>query len=514
MPRSWKRVAGVLLAGAVAGLFQGSPLFSQEIPQEAAAPRTVILSLDEALRIAAGESETVWVAEAGVMSALGNRAIARSQLFPQISATAAYVRTLRSQFQDLSFGGGDGTGGTDGGITDLPFGRANQYTLALSLNQLLFDGGQTLARNRAAAARLRSARIGTDSALAQSLLDVTQAYFDAQLADRLVQIAESSLAQTEEVLRQTDVARRVGDRSEFELLRARVARDNQLPALIQRRTGRTEAYLRLKQLLNIPLRDGLRLTTTVEESVPRFATEADPAPETRAPVLQAVENVRANEAQVAEARGQRWPSVSLSSRYSPVAYPQSGIPGFDEFREDWTVTLSLSVPLLTWGRLAGAERVAQGGLSDARARLQQTREAAELDSQVARNDLADAQATLDASRSTAQEAGRAYEIAQLRFREGIASQIELSDSRLLLEQAEVNRALALRNLQVARARLALLSDLPLNQGGFNTIGGTTGQATPTQTQPQTTAATAGSPGDASAAGTAGTAGAFTGSPIP
>jgi outer membrane protein TolC len=504
----------VLLAGGVAGLFQGSLLFSQEAPQEAAAPRTVILSLDEALRIAAGESETVWVAEAGVMSALGNRAIARSQLFPQISATAAYVRTLRSQFQDLSFGGGDGTGGTDGGITDLPFGRANQYTLALSLNQLLFDGGQTLARNRAAAARLRSARIGTDSALAQSLLDVTQAYFDAQLADRLVQIAESSLAQTEEVLRQTDVARRVGDRSEFELLRARVARDNQLPALIQRRTGRTEAYLRLKQLLNIPLRDDLLLTTTVEESVPRFAAQSDPAPEARAPVRQAVENVRANEAQVAEARGQRWPSVSLSSRYSPVAYPQSGIPGFDEFREDWTVTLSLSVPLLTWGRLAGAERVAQGGLSDARARLQQTREAAELDAQVARNELADAQATLDASRSTAQEAGRAYEIAQLRFREGIASQIELSDSRLLLEQAEVNRALALRNLQVARARLALLSDLPLNQGGFNTIGGTAGQAMPTQTQPQTTAATAGSPGDASAGSAAGTAGAFTGSPIP
>jgi outer membrane protein TolC len=512
----------VLLAGGVAGLFAGAPLSAQETSREATAPsapaastapRTVILSLDEALRIAAGESETVWVAEAGVMSALGNRAIAHSQLFPQVSATAAYVRTLRSQFSDLNFGGGgtDG-GGTDSGITDLPFGRANQYTLALSLNQLLFDGGQTLARNRAAAARLRSARIGTDSALAQALLDVTQAYFDAQLADRLVQIAESSLAQTEEVLRQTDVARRVGDRSEFELLRARVARDNQIPALIQRRTGRTESYLRLKQLLNIPLRDDLRLTTTVEETVPRFAADADPAPESRAPVRQAVENVSANEAQLAEARGQRWPAVSLSSRYSPVAYPQSGIPGFDDFREDWTVTLSLSVPLLTWGRLAGVERVAQGGLSDARARLQQTREAAELDAQVARNDLTDAQATLAASSSTSQEAGRAYEIAQLRFREGIASQIELSDSRLLLEQAEVNRALALRNVQVARARLALLADLPLNQGGFTTITGTAGQATPTQTQPQTTAATA--PSDASAAGAAGTAGALTGSPIP
>jgi outer membrane protein TolC len=61
-----------------------------------------------------------------------------------------------------------------------------------------------------------------------------------------------------------------------------------------------------------------------------------------------------------------------------------------------------------------------------------------------------------------EQARRAYEIAQLRYREGISSQLELTDSRLLLEQAEVNRARALRNVQVARARLALLDELPLS----------------------------------------------------
>ncbi|MEX0908896.1 MAG: hypothetical protein WDZ58_03945, partial [Gemmatimonadaceae bacterium] len=42
-----------------------------------------------------------------------------------------------------------------------------------------------------------------------------------------------------------------------------------------------------------------------------------------------------------------------------------------------------------------------------------------------------------------------------------STQLALDDSRLLLEQAQVNRATAARNLQLAIVRVALLQDLPL-----------------------------------------------------
>lgn len=453
-------------------------LLAQETPPSSS-PRVLVLSLEDALGIALGESETIWAAEAGVMRAMGSTRIARSGFFPQVSGTATYTRTLTSQFDDIDFGGAPG-GETpdDGALEDLPFGQVNQYTLGLTLNQLIFDAGQTGARNRAAQARRRSAEIDVTAARAETQLDVTQRYFNALLSDRLVEISEASLGQTEEVLRQTQVARDVGDKSEFELLRARVARDNQLPLLLRRRIERQGAYLRLKQLLNVPLEDELRLTTGVEDLPARFATAADPTPDQRAPVRQAVENVEANEAQLSEARGQRWPSVSLSSRYAPVAFPESGIPDPGDFRNDWTVSLNLAVPILTWGRLRGTEMVAEGNLSEAQARLEQTREAADLEARLARNELLNAEATLQSNTSTVQEAGRAYEIAQVRFREGISTQLELTDSRLLLEQAEVNRAQALRDVQVARARLALLADLPLGTGAGAAF------ASPSQSFPQ------------------------------
>lgn len=455
-------------------------------PPPGQASRTLVLSLSDALNIAMGESETVWVAEAGVMRAMGNESIARSGFFPQVSGSAQYTRTLRSQFSGINFGGS----GNSGGGSQLPFGRENQYTLGLNLNQLIFDAGQTAARNRAAQARRRSADIDVTAAQAQTLLDVTRAYFDAQLSDQLVDIAQSSLGQTEEVLRQTEVGKQVGAQAEFDLLRARVARDNQLPLLIQRRNDRVLAYSRLKQLLNLPLTDDLRLTTGVEDLDPRFATVSDPAPVERSGVRQAEENVTASREAVSEARGQRLPSVSLSSRYAPVAYPNSGVPGWSDFREDWTVSLNLTVPILTWGRLRGNEMVARSNLSEAQARLQQSLEAAALDAQSSQNDLATAQATLQSNTSTVEEARRAYSIAQIRFREGISSQIELTDARLQLEQAEVSRARALRDVQVARARLALLRDLPLGQTAASS-------STPIQTTQQSTqpsaAATGSSP---------------------
>jgi outer membrane protein len=479
----------------IAAAWAGAEILAAQTPptvQGAPGGKVIMLSLEDALRIGSGESETVWVAEAGVMRAVGTEIISRSGLLPQLSGTANYTRTLRSQYSGLF--SGSSTGGSQGGLQNLPFGRTNQYTLGLSFSQFVFDGGQTVARLRASRSRRRSAEINVDAQRAETLLDVTSAYFDALLSERLVTIAESSLAQQEEILRQTTVAFQVGDKSEFEQLQARVSRDNQLPMVLQSRSRRQEAYLRLKQLLNVPLEDDVRLTTPLEELPARFATPSDLSADTRAPVRQAQEEVQANQSLLAGARAERWPSISLSSRYSPVAYPANGFPQYGDFREDWTVSLNLSIPIFTGGRIVGDQLVARGNLSEAQARLKQTREAAELDVRTSQLDLADAQAILKSNESTVEQAKRGYEIAQIRFREGISSQIELQNARLLFEQAEVNRAQALRNVQVARARLALIRDLPLTTAGSQATaqvsGASTGAAAsgmPAQTsQPATT----------------------------
>ncbi len=293
-----------------------------------------------------------------------------------------------------------------------------------------------------------------------------------------------------------------------------MARDNQVPTVLQRRNERDLAYLQLRQLLNLPPDLPLRLTTGVEQGSERFvaatgatgATAASLRPDARVAVREANEAIAVSEAQVAEARGRRLPTVALSSRYAPVAYPESGLPEPDDFREDWTVSLGLSVPLLTWGRQRGNELIARSGLDEARARYVQTREAAALEARVAGRLLALAEATLASTESTAREAERAYQIAVLRFQEGLSSQLELTDARLLLEQAATNRARVLRDLQVARARLALLPDLPLTGSG---LAAASAAVTASTSSSGSTAGSAASPGASGAV-----PGAAAGSSIP
>jgi len=203
---------------------------------------------------------------------------------------------------------------------------------------------------------------------------------------------------------------------------------------------------------------------------------SDTSVEDRSAVRQARENVSASRALLRAARGQRLPALSLSTNYQRFAYPSTGLPGLNEFYPNWSVAVGLSLPIFTGGRIRGDEIVAEANLAEARARLDQTREYAALDAQVALTQLEQAAAAYAASAGTSEQAARAYQIAEVRYREGISTQVELNDSRLLLQQSQANRAQAARDLQVARVRLALLRDLPLQAAGAaSAAGGTQSQ---------------------------------------
>lgn len=472
-------------------------------PLAAQTPAVHRLTLDDALNTAIGGSEELAIARAGVTRAEGGQRIADSQFLPQINLTAGYTRTILSQYSGIttSSSSSDTSGNSFSSLfKNLPFGQANQWSVGLSLSQAIFAGGKLIAQSDAAAAQRRSADIAVVAANAQLLLSVTQGYFDALLADQLVAIADSSLAQTEEILRQTDLAYRLGAKSEYEMLRAKVSRDNQIPVLLQRRNDRRTAYDRLKLLLNVPLTDSLLLTTNVGDQLPRFTEPSDTSTEARAPVRQAAESVKASKAQIDVAAADRLPTVSLTSQFSPVAYPADIFPtSFSDFHTNWTVGVNVSLPLFTGGRIGGNELVAQGNFDEAQGRLRQARENAALESRTSMNDLEQAQATLNSTTSTSEQATRAYQIAQVQFREGITTQIELADARLLLEQSLANRALALRNVEVARVKLALLRDLPFGSGG---AGSSAAAAAAQQAGTSSGSATAGSasPGGATTGG--------------
>ena len=488
------------------------------------------ITLQQALDIAEKKSETVGLARADVARAEGERRRARSGYLPQLSGSASYQRTIRSQFSALSSGADTSTGpvvtcntfvprpgapltervdslesavecasNADpfASFRNLPFGRENTYRFGLSFSQTLFSGGQLKGQSEAAGAGVRIADLGLTAARAQLLLDVTGAYYDAALADRLLAIAEATLEQADTTLSQTQLARQVGNQSEFDLLRARVTRDNQRPVVIQRRADRDQAYYRLKQLLDVPLEQPVTLATGLGDSIAvdsarvRALVErpGDTTTTVRAPVRQAAEGVTAQRGLLRVARGQRWPQVALTSQFAQLAFPDKISPFGSDFVSDWTVSLGLQVPLFTGGRIGGDVAVARANVSQAELRLQQTRELAAVDSRSAITQLDAAYAGWQASAGTVEQAARAYQIAELRYREGISTQTELLDSRVQLQQAQASRARAARDLQVAKMRIALLPALPLGSASGTPAGTLAQSESPVPTSPSSPAAT-------------------------
>ena len=484
------------------------------------------LTLEQVLALAETRSESIAIAQSAVRRAEADQARAHSGLLPQLSASASYDRALASEFSGVLDNGSTtppcagfapdqtapidvrvaeleraldcGAAGQDllgttpavpgtGGLADLPFGRKNTFRASLAFSQNVYSGGRNGAQAQIATVGRDTAQLGVTTARAQLLLDVTQAYYDAVLSDRLVSIAAATLQQSTATLEQTQAGFQAGTQPEFEVLRARVSRDSQTPLVIRQRVNREVALLRLKQLLDLPATYELRLADGLDNDTlappPMFAERvaaierviaaspaANAAPATELPlpprtaVSQVEASVRLGEASLKLTEAQRMPSVALNSNYSRIAYPSNALlPTFD--RSNWTIGASVQVPILTGGRQRADELAARTDLEQSRLRLQQTQELAELDTRSAWAELEAARAAWEATAGTVQQASRAYEIADVRYRAGVSTQLELTDSRLLLQQAEANRSQAARDLQVARVRVALLPDLPLGATG-------------------------------------------------
>jgi outer membrane protein TolC len=464
------------------------------------------VSLSDAVTRALTQSEAITIARAGVTRARGQVIQGESNLYPQVSGNASYTRTFATQYSSLIHAPTTGPrnvplctiqfdstvspaarqaalaesqsclGPTVGQeFATVGFGALNTYQLGLTVSQTIFNG-QFFAAASAASVPRQAAEIELTAQRSQVIYDVAQAYYDASLADELATIADSTMAQDERTLAEARVGQRVGAQSEYDLLQSQVTRDNQRPVVLQSHNNRDIAYQRLAQLLKMPLDAPLHLTTTVDSAADlpggvhlpalvdstSMVAAGDTAAERRSSVREQALAVREYEALLSQNRAEYLPTLTLWSGYARVAYPTGGLPAWNSFLENWSLTLGASVPIFNGFRTHGDILVAQANVTEQRARLQQTRDAAALDAHSALAGLREATAGWSATTGSVDQAAHAFQIAEIRFRSGLSTLVELTASRLALQQSLANRAQAARNLQVARVRMALIRDLPLS----------------------------------------------------
>ena len=442
---------------------------------------TLRVTLADALSRAARQGEELKLATSQVDLADVQIRNARAAALPQLNANFGFTRTFASQFdtgetfsipdslkfepdslkslsdrvsylEDRTPGAAFGALGSLFG--NLPFGRENTYVAALSGSQLLFAGGRIGAAMDAAENLRDAAALQVNEQKAEIELSVRQAYYRALLAAELANISQAAVTQAEEFLKQERLRETAGTAAELDVLRAQVALENLKPQLVAANNAADLSQLDLRRLINVPADQPLRLDSELPLPGPDQLTPPElPAAwiESRPSVKAAEHTVRIRELAVKVAKSSYLPSVSLRMNYGRTAFPGDVFQFNNQWRTDWTAALTVDFPIFDGLRREAQIDEAQVQLNNSRLQLSQLREGVQLQYQQAVGERQRTVATISARQQTVTQATRVYDLTVMRYNQGLATQLEVSDARLALLQARTNLVQAVTDFYIADA---------------------------------------------------------------
>ena len=163
--------------------------------------------------------------------------------------------------------------------------------------------------------------------------------------------------------------------------------------------------------------------------------------------------VRASEARVAQASRARLPRVEGFARLETHS-----MDAFSGPEHDWTVGLQVKVPLFTGFKIGAMQHAAASMRDAARAEHEQRLREADAELAETRRGVEAARAGSAAATAASEAATEAARLMRRRFEEGLATTTDLLGAEARAAQMEMQAVNARLGLQIARARLAFLTD--------------------------------------------------------
>jgi outer membrane protein TolC len=417
-------------------------LFAAEAyAQTAVAPPglTLAQAIDQALK----NNLQAKLAEERTVESRAQRGIGLSALLPNVSG-AAYQMNLTANLaaQGLSASVFPGIPAFIG-----PFSR---FDARFEMVQSLF--------NLASIRRYQATRYGVQLAEQQRRLaeqQVTTAtaltYVGVLEAGQSVAAAESNVQLARRLLDLATNQRNAGIATGLDVARAETRLASQQVQLAQAKTDLDMARLNLLRVIGSPLNAQLSPADAM-----RF--EPQPPPEAGEAIRQALagrlelsvasEQLRIAEAERGAAVGGWAPSVSAFGDYG-----SSGLKPNEVNLPTRTIGIRIDVPVFDGGRTKSEVQAAASRVRQAEMQLADLRAAVEKDVRQALDNLATREDQMRAAQKNLDLAQRELSLAQDRFQNGVADNIEVTSAQTALETARQMAVLSLAQFNIARLNL-------------------------------------------------------------
>jgi outer membrane protein TolC len=445
-------------------------------------PGTRAISLEAAVDLAIDGNRELSRARLLLAEAEGRVSEAWGSVYPSIDLTTSYNRNLTPPGSFLPAIFVDPDADPDE-LRFIQFGADNVWSNQLTLEQTLFEARAFIGVG--AAGRYQAFQEeGVRGVLHEVVTRVRVLYYDLLLAQEQARLIERSVARVLQSLEETRALNRAGLASDYDVLRLEVELANLEPQL---RRAENE-YRRMERELVTELDLPPGTTLEVEGALAQMNLD-DPSansPENRrilaftglepppAVTDEAVEDLyaraRSANSQLQQAdlnedlrnaelqveRSEYLPRLVLFGSYD-IQAQQNGSPDFfggaGQRGYGRNLGVRLTIPIFT-----GFERNAR--IEQRRATLGAARVETELAEDRLRDQVRSLLDEVDEARLRAnsqalavRQAERGFEIASAQYREGLGSQLELTDAEVALRESEFNYAQAVFDYLSARARL-------------------------------------------------------------
>lgn len=328
----------------------------------------------------------------------------------------------------------------------------NQQSARVSVSQLVDITGVVRAAVQVgelgeALSRLELARVRQDLAL-----NVRNGFYNVLRSEAFVRVNEAAVAQSEEQLRVTQAQRDAGVASDFDVLRARTQLDNNRQALISARNQVNIGKNAFANLLGIDPSTPINPEVPDVPALPALGETPllEQALRQRPEYLQADTNILLARKNTRLARRNLEPYVNVN--LSGVLNGTSGVPSDD--RASAAVGVTLTVPLYDGGATRAAVESARSGERQSLIQKDQFVRGIKAEVQQAIIAVRDANERTSVAGQTVTQAREALRLANVRFRAGVGTQLEINDAQTALTQAETNEVNARYDYLSALARLS------------------------------------------------------------
>ena len=403
------------------------------------------ITLEEAIEIALSESNTIKIADMTIEKTGYAKKGAYSALYPNISATGNYQRTLKKQVMAMEMAGQ---------AMEIEVGMSNNVSAGITaamplVNAQLWQSLKLSALDvELAIEQARSSKISLVS-------QVKQSFYAVLLAKEAYNVYKEVYDNAQKNFEDVEKKYNVGKASEFEYLRAKVNVNNAEPEVFNAESSVELAIWQLKAIMGIDLNteldvEGELKDYTEELTVMTLAASDTVSFENNTNLLQLRLQDEMLSQTIKMTKFQYIPTLSASFAYN---YNAMG----NTFDMSWNpysvVALSLNIPIFDGFSKRNNIRQYKKTQDILRLNIEDTERNLNIALENYRDQMNTSVKRYTAAEATLEMAQKSYDISEKMYEVGKATLVELNDAQLALTQAQLTMSQAIYQFMINKASI-------------------------------------------------------------